>query len=143
MLHTKNQLPMLPRSTRIVMIPGVLWWCGVVVVWWFGCVVVFLPIIIPLHWFCFRLTWVVAICHIMTGNGIRVCTVNESLAALHIQRWHNNDKYSRCTEYTFLYILSKDQIMTCFYTRPMAGAGPVFSCSAQIWILFYGFHWSH
>ena len=35
-------------------------------------------------------------CHIMTGNGISMHTVKESLAALHIQRRHKEDKDDRC-----------------------------------------------
>ena len=30
MLHNQNQLPRLPRIAQIVMIPGVVVWCGVV-----------------------------------------------------------------------------------------------------------------
>jgi hypothetical protein len=44
-LHTENQLPRLPQTAPIVIIPGdgagvvVWWWCGggvVVVMWWFS-----------------------------------------------------------------------------------------------------------
>ena len=37
------------------------------------------------------------ICHIMTGNGINMCTIKESLVALHIQRRHKIDKDYRST----------------------------------------------
>ena len=46
------------------------------------------------------------ICHIMTGNGISVRTVKESLAALHIQRRPEIDKDDRCTEYTLMWSLT-------------------------------------
>ena len=36
----------------------------------------------------------------MTGNGIRVSTIKESLAALHTERQHKIDKDNKCTEYT-------------------------------------------
>ena len=58
MLNTQNKLPRLPRTAPIVIIPGVVWWCGGVV--WCGVVVwFFLPILIPPQQNCFKLFWVV------------------------------------------------------------------------------------
>ena len=54
------------------------------------------------------------ICHIMTGNGISMCTIRESLVALHIQRQHKIYKEDRCTELAFLCSLVIVKTRTCF-----------------------------
>ena len=45
----------------------------------------------------------------MTGNGISMCTVKESIAALHIHRRHEIDKDDRCIDSCAAWPLGKQQ----------------------------------
>ena len=51
-----------------------------------------------------------------------VCTIKESLAALHIQRLHKTDKDDRCTEFS---------VVDMFLHYPFADTGPGFAVPSE------------
>ena len=67
----------------------------------------------------------------MTGNGISVCTVKESIVALHIKRRHEIDKDDRCIDYRFLCSLAIGKTATCFCTSKLAATMSQFSVPSE------------
>ena len=71
------------------------------------------------------------LCSSMTENGISVCSIKESLAALLIQRQQLYSVYTLCN-------LAMDKTTKCFYTWPLADTGRCF-CKVRKFGFFFFF----